>query len=105
MRKLRLIASSHYAGMNDMAVNLSGRIYYAKRVGWRWQVWFAYQNRVPDPASGVSEWLACYVKYWRWISAERAASSMQKSFNDGAWFEELGRRALERERRVNARPR
>lgn len=66
---------------------LSGRIYYAKRVGWRWQVWFAYQDGSADPSSGAAEWLASDVKYWRWITATRVANDMWCAFNAGVWCE------------------
>lgn len=72
---------------------LSGSIYYAKRVGWRWQVWFAYRDGSADPDSGAAEWQACSVRYWRRTSAERAANSMWHAFNAGVWCES-GRAAL-----------
>jgi hypothetical protein len=72
---------------------LSGRIYYEKRAGWRWEVWYAYQDGQADPHSGATEWKASSVKYWRWINAARAANSMWTAFNDGVWCEG-GRSAL-----------
>lgn len=70
--------------------NLSGMHFYAKRAGWRWQVWKAYQDGKAD-ANGATEWLACSVRYWRWLNAERAALAMLTAFNDGVWIAE-GRR-------------
>jgi len=66
---------------------LSGNNYYPKRIGWRWQVWFAYQDGAADPSSGATEWQACSVRYWRRINAERAANSMSVAFNAGVWCE------------------
>lgn len=73
--------------------HLSGRIYYEKRVGWHWEVWFAYQDESVDPHSRANEWKASSVKYWRWINAARSANAMWKAFNDGIWCEG-GRAAL-----------
>ncbi|MCV0395416.1 MAG: hypothetical protein K5872_21970 [Rhizobiaceae bacterium] len=74
---------------------LSGRIYYPKRVGWRWQVWYCYQDETADPNSGAKEWLACRTTFWRWISAARVATDMWCAFNDGVWTDGGRRAALE----------
>lgn len=83
--------------MKPLSGYLSGRIYFAKRVGLRWQAWYAYQDGAADPHSGATEWLACPVKFWRWINAERAAQEMWRAFNDGVWCESGRRAALEQE--------
>lgn len=74
---------------------LSGRIYYAKHIGLRWQVWYAYQDGEADPSSGATEWLACPSKFWRWINAERVAQETWRAFNGGVWCES-GRAALQK---------
>jgi len=76
------------------------RVYYPKRVGWRWQVWFAHQDGSTDPASGGREWMATSTKFWRWRSAARIANEIWCAFNDGAfvqalYYEEMGRAALD----------
>lgn len=65
-----------------------GRIYYAKRIGWRWEVWWAYQDGSAEPASGATEWRALWgVKFWRRLNAERTASDFWMAFLDGAHLE------------------
>jgi hypothetical protein len=66
---------------------LSGNCYFVKRVGWRWEVWFRFQDGSTDHNSGASEWFACTVKYWRRIDALRAANSLSRAFNSGVWCE------------------
>ncbi|WP_126010161.1 hypothetical protein [Georhizobium profundi] len=66
--------------------DLSGRDYFVKRVGWRWQVWFRHVDGTGDD-NGAKEWLACAVLYWRRINAERAAIAMHQAFNAGVWCE------------------
>jgi hypothetical protein len=63
-----------------------GRCYYAKRVGWRWQVWFCRSDESADPASGAKEWMATSTRFWRWITAARIANEMWGAFNDGVWI-------------------
>ncbi|NUU41400.1 hypothetical protein [Tardiphaga robiniae] len=63
-----------------------GRYYFAKRVGWHWEVWHRRIDESADPASGATEWRTSYVKFWRWINAERVASACWSSFNDGYWI-------------------
>jgi hypothetical protein len=63
-----------------------GRCYYAKRVGWRWQVWFCRSDESADPASGATEWMATSTRFWRWITAARIANEMWSAFNDGVWI-------------------
>lgn len=63
---------------------LSGRAYFATRVGWRWEVWFEHQDGTADP-NGSRRWIASNVKYWRWINAARAANDLWSAFNAGVW--------------------
>jgi hypothetical protein len=70
-----------------------GRCYYAKRVGWRWQVWFCHSDESPDPHNGATEWMAVSTKFWRWKPAARIANEIWAAFNDGVWVE--GQRQIE----------
>ncbi len=72
--------------MKEFVGPLSGRMYFERRNGFRWEVWFTYRDGTSDP-NGASEWRATSVRYWRWISAARAASDLWASFNAGVWCE------------------
>ena len=66
-------------------MNLSGMIYFSRRVGWRWQVWCAHQDGGPDPANGATQWQASSVLFWRKLNADRVAIDMWSTFNSGVF--------------------
>ena len=72
--------------MKEFVGPLSGRVYFEVRKGLRWEVWFSYQDGAADP-NGSTQWKATTVRYWRWISAARAANDLWASFNAGVWCE------------------
>ena len=72
---------------NKLTGALSGRAFFEKRVGLRWQVWFEHRDGTVEP-NGASQWLACPVLYWRRLSAMRAANSMWAAYNAGVWCAE-----------------
>jgi hypothetical protein len=61
------------------------RLYYAKRVGWRWEVWWCHEDRSADPYSGATEWRVGYQKYLRWVAAARHAQNNQCAYDAGVW--------------------
>lgn len=66
---------------------LSGRIYYAKRVGLRWGVYCSYQDESFDPAVGGNEWPATITRFWTERAAMQMALDMWSAFNSGVWCE------------------
>ncbi len=88
--------------MKEFVGDLSGRIYFEVRSGWRWEVWFSYQDGSADP-NGATRWKATTVRYWRWINAARGANSLWHAFNAGVWCES-GRMACDLIGRAKASP-
>ncbi|WP_137390852.1 hypothetical protein [Rhodoligotrophos defluvii] len=64
---------------------MTGRIYYVKRAGWRVEIWWSYQDGRADPANGATAWQAARQRFWRRISALRAANDMWHAYNDGVF--------------------
>ena len=63
-----------------------GRSYFARRVGWHWEIWFQHSDGSADPANGATEWKAITTHFWRWITAARIATEIWTAFNDGIWI-------------------
>jgi hypothetical protein len=65
------------------------RRYYPRRVGLRWEVWFANADDSPDPANGAVEWRALWgIRVWRRLTALRLASELHAHFHAGLWLGE-----------------
>lgn len=62
------------------------RRYYPKRVGWRWEIWWKWEDGRADKHSGATEWRALWgVKFWRFFTALRVAGDMNCAYSDGTW--------------------
>lgn len=60
--------------------------FYAKRVGWRWEVWFRREDDKPDPSNGATEWRAVLgARFWSQLTATRVAQACQLAHNEGYW--------------------
>lgn len=62
------------------------RIYFAKKVGWKWEVWFRYHDDWVDPNNGCGQWQATWARYWRWLDALEIASDLSQAYGDGVWI-------------------
>ena len=64
------------------------RKYFAKRIGWHWEVWFRRADCSVDPANGAYEWSALWaVRFWRQRTALWIAQEMQVTFRDGMFVQ------------------
>lgn len=62
----------------------NGRIYFTKRAGWRWEVWFRYDDSRDNPRTGAREWRAVHgVRFWSKLTAERVGLALAIAHADG----------------------
>lgn len=62
-------------------------VFFARRVGLRWQVWA--QTHPADENGARREWAALPTLFWREKSASEVALSMWTAFNDGSWVAQM----------------
>lgn len=54
--------------------------YFPKRVGFHWEIWYKFSDDSVDPYNGSKEWRACYVNFWRKITAMKIASDLNIAY-------------------------
>jgi hypothetical protein len=64
-------------------------VFFSKRIGWRWQVWFYIEDQhgliQSDPHNGAQEWMASTLWFWRRLNCERMVTDLMHAYNLGVW--------------------
>lgn len=67
----------------DHSVNRDGWVYFPKRAGWRWEVWYRRHDGAHDPHNGATEWKASSLRFWRELNAVRLADDITRHYHNG----------------------
>lgn len=67
----------------DHSVNRDGWVYFPKRAGWKWEVWYRRQDGEHDPHNGATEWKASSLRFWRELNATRLADDITRHYHNG----------------------
>nr|WP_278422961.1 hypothetical protein [Brucella anthropi]DAM62862.1 MAG TPA: hypothetical protein [Caudoviricetes sp.] len=67
----------------DPSVNRDGWLYFPKRAGRRWEVWYRRLDGEHDPHNGATEWKASSLRFWRKLNAERLADDITRHYHNG----------------------